>query len=194
MPYGINIEWDWIKSGFTALGGGFAFLVKQYIIPVVKKRNEERKSLAEKINKIHYEMTSNGGGSIKDAINRIEWRLGDIESTQKVAMNVQGVAFWISDEEGLCTYASPHLCKIMGRSEDEIKGNGWASWLIAEDRERVFDAWRFSVENRSAFDEYYTYRKSDGTLQKVHGLAFHKNVAGKHAGTFGRLEKIENVP
>lgn len=149
------------------------------------------------IESMHAEFKFNGGSSIKDAILRLEkgqseiiFKLADIEESQKLALNITGTAFWYSDEKGECRYASPGLEKLMNRGSDQILGNMWVSWIVPEDKERVFEAWQFSVENKTVFDEQYTYKRADGLHQKVWGLAFHKTVHGEHSGTLGKLEAI----
>jgi len=178
-------------------GKGIGWLWNNVIKPRMQKSKLQRQEMLDKINDIHNEVKFNGGGSIKDAVYRLEksvsvidTKLNGIQENQHVALNLQGIAFWISNEHGGCEYASTNLCKLLGRNESEILGNGWVGWIIPEDRKRIFEAWEFSVENKSAFDEYYTYKKSDGKFQKVWGLAFHKKIGGLHAGTMGKLEAI----
>lgn len=178
-------------------GKGIGWLWKNVIKPRIQRSRLERQEMLNKINAIHNEVKFNGGGSIKDAVFRLEnsisvidTKLNGIQENQHVAMNLQGIAFWISNEKGGCEYASTNLCKLLGRNESELIGNAWLAWVIPEDRERIHDAWIFSVENKSAFDEVYTFKKSDGKKQKVWGLAFHKKIAGIHAGTMGKLEAV----
>ena len=178
-------------------GKGIGWVWTNVIKPYINKSKIQREEMLHKINLIHNEVKFNGGGSIKDAVLRIESRvavidtkLNGIQENQHVAMNLQGIAFWISNDKGDCEYASTSLCKMLGRNESEILESAWVAWIIPEDRERVFNAWHFSVEHKSAFDEQYTFRKSDGKMQKVWGLAFHKKICGIHSGTMGKLEAI----
>lgn len=178
-------------------GKGISWLWNNIIKPRLQKSKMERQEMLSKINAIHNEIKFNGGSSIKDAIwdlkksvAVIDTKLNGIQQDQHLAMNLQGISFWISDENGECVYASTNLCKLLGRNESEILGNGWVAWIIPDDRDRIFRAWEFSVENKSAFDEYYTFKKSDGKYQKIWGLAFHKKIAGIHAGTMGKLEAL----
>lgn len=178
-------------------GKGIGWLWKNIIMARITKGKQERRELLEKITAIHEEVKFNGGGSIKDAIwdlkksiAIVDTKLNGIQENQHVAMNLQGIAFWISSHTGECEYTSTNLCKLLGRNESELLGNAWLAWIIPEDRDRVHDAWIFSVENKSAFDEYYTFKRSDNKKQKVWGLAFHKKIAGVHVGTMGKLEAL----
>jgi len=167
-------------------------IYKKKIQPYIKAKKDKRDEVHSMIGNIHKELTFNGGSSIKDAVVRIETRLGNIEENHKLSLNIQKIPFWYSNEDGECVYASPELVRVVGHSESDILGNGWAGWIIPEHRERIYDAWEFSVVNSSVFDEYYTFKRADGKRQNVYGLAFHKIVDGIHSGTMGKLEAIGN--
>lgn len=170
---------------------------KKVIRPYLEKRKKEKRKLFDMVEAMHAELKFNGGSSIKDAVLRLEkgqseilYKLADIEESQKLALNINGTAFWYSDVNGECRYVSPGLEKLIHRGGNEMLGNMWVSWIVPEDKERIFEAWQFSVENKTVFDENYTYKRADGLHQKVWGLAFHKTVHGKHSGTLGKLEAI----
>lgn len=186
-----------ISGLVSGVGGAGWWVYKQILKPKMAEAKKQKRKLEDLIQAVHdktdrieAELSFNGGGSIKDAIFRIETRLDELTETQKISLNLQNVSYWISNEKGECTYASPALCKLIGRTEDEIKGNNWAAWLVKEDKERIYDSWMFSVEEKSPFDEIYSFQKDDGTIVKVWGLAFHKQVNGKHSGILGKLEPV----
>ncbi len=178
-------------------GKGVWGIWTKIIKPYLTKRKEERRKLLSMIQEIHGEVKFNGGGTIKDAIwdlkkgmAKIDTRISEIQESHHLALNLQGIAFWISNDHGECVYVSTNLCKITGRTESDLMGNNWIAWVIPDDRDRIFEAWQFSVENKSPFDEVYTFRRSDGSLQKVWGLAFHKKILEVHHGSMGKIEAI----
>lgn len=184
-----------------SVGGGAWWGWSKVVKPIIRKNKLKQKELLDKINEIHADTKYNGGHSNKDMVTKIldkvekiEIRLEDIDQNTKLAMNLQGISFWVSDDKGECIYASPGLCKVMGRSESEIKGNGWMGWLHPEDKEKVVDAWKFTVETHSPFDEIYRMKKSNGKWVKVWAQAFPKikkdNVFG---GVLGKLVEIEEA-
>lgn len=186
-----------IIGGASAAGGALWGFWNKMLKPYLDKRKKEKQKLFDMVEAMHHELKFNGGSSIKDAVLRLEkgqveilYKLADIEESQKLALNINGTAFWYSDVNGECRYVSPGLEKLMNRGSNEILGNMWVSWIVPEDKERVFDAWKFSVENKTVFDEEYTYKRADGLHQKVWGLAFHKTVHGEHSGALGKLEAI----
>lgn len=185
-----------VATAATAGGGIWGFWTK-VAKPYMKSRKEKRDEVYNKIAEIHAELKFNGGSSIKDAVLRLErgqqtiiTRLDGLDESNRVALIINGTAFWYSNEDGECIYASPGLCKVTGHNESELMGNKWISCVTHGDRKRIFDAWNFSVENRTAFDEVYTFKRADGYYQKVQALCFHKTVNDNHAGSLGKLDAV----
>lgn len=186
-----------IAGSITTVSGGlWGFWIK-VVKPYFERKKKKQNEIYLMIQNIHSELRFNGGSSIKDAVLRLEkgqstilYKLEDIEENQKISLNINKVAFWYSDSDGGCTYASPQLEIVLGRGSNDILGNKWLAWIIPEDKERIFDAWRFSIENKFVFDEEYTFKRSDGKHQKVWALAFHKTTSSGHSGTLGKIEPI----
>jgi len=158
------------------------------------KEEEYRKKLDD----IHKEMKMDGNGSLKTAVvnlqngqHQILYRLDGIEENIRTSMNLQGISYWVSDENGEFIYVSPNLCKLMERSESELLGNNWTTWVCAEDKARILDAWNFSVENKSAFDEIFCVRMPNGSKNKVWSTAFPKRVKKDMGGTIGKMVVTE---
>jgi PAS domain S-box-containing protein len=188
------MAWEIIAASagaITAVATAYTKVVRPFLVEE-KKRKEE---LIKKINEIKGELTFNGGSSLKDAVYRVEGnisqltkRVGSVEENQRAILNLNNIAYWISNNKGECVEASPGLCKLLGRSESEIVGNNWAAWLVSEDKRRVYDAWEHAMNHHITFDEIYSFVKPDGTIIEVWGLAFHK----EDGGVFGKLEEIKN--
>ncbi len=70
-----------------------------------------------------------------DALVRSENRFEELAELVPVGIFLMGT-------DGHCIYASPLACRIGGRSEDELLGNGWIAGLHPDDRERVLNTWQ----------------------------------------------------
>lgn len=180
--------------------GGVCWGAWRYgINPILRKDKKKKQALYDNIDFITNEMKVDGNGSMKTAIlnlktttDNIVVRLDSIEGNQKIYMDLQGVAFWISNESGECIHASPGLCKLMERSEFEIKGNNWMTWVHPEDKERVFEAWEISVTKMSSFDEIYRIKRSSGIWVKVWAVAFPQATqSNMFGGKIGKMVLIE---
>lgn len=173
----------------SAIAAGIAVLWK----PVVHMRKffKNFSDLHSKISAIENEIKPNGGSSIKDAIQRIEKNLIVLEQSHKVVLDSSGIGYWKTDKNGEWVEVGKHLTDITGRAESEILGNNWTVWLDKEDRERIVDAWKFSIKERTIFDQVYTFLKPDKTKQKVHGLAYPLFQGNELIGFYGTLEKTD---
>jgi len=116
------------------------------------------------INAVLDELRPNGGSSLRDAINRIE-------SFQISALTLTGKAYWISDPDGKCSYASPQLATMQGVHPEQVLGWGWVSQIAPQDREQVRLRWDSAVKDQREFHESYRFIWPDGTLLPVRGHA-----------------------
>lgn len=164
---------------------GIGWMWKNLIKPAFTRGYMQRKEMLGMIKEIHKEVKYNSGGTIKDAVARLELgqekintRLTELSEQQYSCMNLQNLAFFKSSKDGHWIRVSPAVCQMIGRSEAELMGTNWISW-VAKEKERVFRAWEFSQENGSAFDEYVTFRKSDSETATVHILYFPSTELGK---------------
>lgn len=184
-----------ITAGGGLLWSGYKWLLK----PQIKKAKEKKREYLKKIEDIHAELKFNGGTSIKDAVFKIQdnvskivIRMDAMEENQRLSMNLQGIAYWESDDSGLFAYASPGLCKMVGRSESELTGNNWMAWIHQEDKERVLEAWAHSVAHKTAFDEQFRFKMGDGRWVRVWGVAFPRVISQKRfGGKMGKLVQME---
>ena len=166
---------------------------KQMVIAI-----EQIAKLTTLVGQIKKQVMPNGGSSMVDSLRRIEKKFDEVDAKfdsiqedNKLFYTMQGVAFWVADEQGYFTYISPTMCKMVGRSESELLENNWISCLIKADENRVSEEWYHSVEERRPFDEVYSFKHQPHDIQ-VNGIAFHKknNKTGVYTGSMGTLTLI----
>lgn len=138
----------------------------------LKKRFNQLSDLYLKVQKISEEFSPNGGSTLRDAINRIEDKITLQEQKTLAIIKSFPIGTWISDKHGKCVDVNRSLCKIMGRTESEIKGDNWSNWIHPDERDDVFEEWYRAVNNMMTFDMTYRYVLPDGRIQKVHGVAY----------------------
>jgi PAS domain S-box-containing protein len=175
-----------------AAGGAFWAMWVNVISPILGNINAKRQADQEKFDQMYHVLIGSNGSSVKSRLERMELRQILHESSNKALMNSLHIGYWKSDKEGNCIEASRTLCSIMQRTEEEIIGNNWASWLHPDCKERVFKAWKFAVENGTEFNEEYTYLLPNGGTVRVKGTAYQLvDDHGKKIGLFGTLNTIE---
>ncbi len=177
---------EWVNStsalatGVTVLAGSFVtvFRFAQKGFAAVVNVGTRLDDMTVKIDQVVKEVTTNGGGSIKDAVLRLEEAQNKtqsattrIEATQTAAMQLTGKAFWRSNPEGACTFASVNLSRLTGATPEQMQGAGWVSYVKKEDRASVKTEWDNAVKDQREFHMKYAYVHSDGQLVHVVGHA-----------------------
>lgn len=145
MDYFFNLSKDHLKEaseiiGYIGVISGFLFAVwKKLIKPRIELKKEEKRrdeELLTKINKIYEEVTPNGGGSIKDAIKRLEAKSAIIEEKINLMKSVQNAfredgdaGIFQCDQEGRNFYVNRTYAKWLGVSKTDLMGFGWKNYL-----------------------------------------------------------------
>jgi PAS domain S-box-containing protein len=120
------------------------------------------------LERVSGELQVNGGTSLRDLMTSL-WIENLAEIGTRRAMFTHNVAFWESDKDGLCVFASDKLAEYIDQNPSDILGNGWITTLHPDDAERVTRSWDFAVKQRRAFIETYRFIHSDGTVATVQG-------------------------
>jgi diguanylate cyclase (GGDEF)-like protein/PAS domain S-box-containing protein len=87
-----------------------------------------------------------------------------------------------TDEGGGCWYANARFCEIVGRSEDEVRGDGWLEILRRDDHAGVLDRW--AGELGEGFDGEFRVTRPDGTTVHVRATAGPIHADAGRAGGF----------
>jgi len=103
----------------------------------------------------------------------------ELNETIKVILTLQNVAFWFSDKEGRCIYASTGLCKMLGRTESDIEEDNWSVWVTDQYKDRVWEAWESFIGHDKTFSMHYEFLHGiDNSTVKVFGRAFKIKSSG----------------
>ena len=134
------------------------------------------------------EFKPNGGGSLKDAVNRIETR--QLVDAQKARALTNDTLFgiWESDETGKCTYVNRTYQRIVGLSQDDLLGWGWINIIHTDDRAKLATDWEQTLkQEREWYAEFRVTRPDDTSIEVIsvgHPL---KGRDGKLKGYVGQL-------
>jgi two-component system cell cycle sensor histidine kinase/response regulator CckA len=74
---------------------------------------------------------------------------------------------WVCDPDGRNTYASESYLKLVGRSQEQCAGFGWAEVLHPDDAERTLAAWKECVRTEGRWDMEQRVRGVDGQWHPV---------------------------
>jgi len=140
-------------------------------------------------NIIQKELNTNGGSSLKDAINRIESRLSLQDGKYRATLSLLESPVWESDEDGNCIWVNRAYRKLTGYDIDNLRDMGWISIISPEYRELVSEEWESSVKDHRHFSLSYNIVTSFGKIIFVEGEGYpiyandkNKNIVKGHIG------------
>lgn len=93
------------------------------------------------------ELGSNGGASVRDAVDRIEAAVLFQDLRARALINDAAHGYVETDERGGLIFANRTYLHWAGRSMDEVTGEGWVNIFTEEDRDRVVREWRRTVDH-----------------------------------------------
>lgn len=107
--------------------------------------------MQDDIKAIRKEVTTNGGGSLKDAVKRIEvaGRRSDAMLRSHIANNDEGQ--FDTDAAGALTWSNDTLLRWTGCSIDSLQGQGYRSVIAEADQKRFLEALDVAVRERREF-------------------------------------------
>jgi PAS domain-containing protein len=184
----------WITGIITI--SGVLYSVYKWLIPLVKKII----NICETIENIASEFKTNGGTSLKDALNRLEANVEELKlDTKKIEARQWAHTATLkeptfeSDQHGLCVRANKAYLNLVEKSFEEVEGNNWENIIIQKDRSDVWKKWREAVDRQRIFDGEYTIQTQSGTSYIVHCVAipFFESVTGKLLGYVGRFVEVK---
>lgn len=133
MNFGMSLE---IVGIALSLAGGicasFAWGWKYLVKPTIRLYKNQQK-LVVSVEDIKKELTTNGGSSIKDTVNRIDRRQVMLDKRSKaIFYNIEKAILEV-DESGSILWANEEFHKIMGTKN--LKGLDWVSYIDEPQRE-----------------------------------------------------------
>jgi PAS domain S-box-containing protein len=140
--YKMDFGWNDIVKLTLYIIGGAVLAWKNWIKPltVITKDNTEIKSYLETIKK---EVTTNGGKSIKDAINSLKITCERMEIVQKIieqrsksSLHYNDNALFETDENGHLVWLNEKFYELTGKSQSDMEGYDWISYIRSEERDR----------------------------------------------------------
>jgi len=120
---------------------------------------ESIKTTNSKLDKLFTYIAPNGGGSISDALVRME--KGGIISQQMQWSEKDSSkdGFFLTDENGLWTKTNKTFQKMVSATAEDCKGNGWIEYLTNTSREEVVDQYREAIEEKRGVEIECAFRR-----------------------------------
>lgn len=159
------------------------------------------KGFFERLERAVAEILPNGGGSLSDAVRRVEAQVAEVRKDVAVQVRMAAVNAnrWRAlhqddrngiadfDEAGRLVWANrTFLLGMVGRELSEVLGNGWLLAISPELREDVWGDWTAALEQRRDFERQVQLERRDGSrvvarMRAACILDDHGDVAGMSA-------------
>lgn len=186
-----------VAGGATAIGiTGRAFWINVYR-PFKRTVTETTETLATvqritpTLEKIAEQFRPNGGSTFRDALDRLEWQMQHLGEVQRAVIQNARCGIFEANGGGACTWVNQTLCRLTGRSAEELLGSGWVNSILHEEREEVAQCWSDAVMYRRDFEHTFRMVHSDGQEFRIIGRArMLRDKNGEPSGWIAMLDKV----
>ncbi len=157
---------------FTGISGIAAFAVWVYkkLIKPTQQFLDDQEDIKKAIKTIESEVVTNGGSSIKDAVNSLTKTCHNIEKNQKVldqrskaSLHYHELPLFEVDNRGRIVWYNKEF-SVIYENEGELKGYDWISMIAEEEREEFIKEFISCVE---------MCRKLDIETVSMNGIEIH---------------------
>lgn len=146
-----------IFSLLGGLGTFFSLVWVKAIKPIIKMlQNQE--NVMKNLSEIKKELSTNGGGSLKDSIiemkgtcNRIETRQKIIEQRTRAALHYNNIALFETDDHGRLIWTNNSFYELTSDSLNSVDGYDWLTYIHEDEREDFFTEFRSCIDMNRKF-------------------------------------------
>jgi PAS domain S-box-containing protein len=138
------------------------------------------------------EMHPNGGGSLKDQLNRIEDQGNNTYALTGAKLHVDQQAMFVTNKFGKVTSNNYQHQMLTGFSADQVEGDAWILVIAPKERARVSKGWQEAVDQQREYSEDVMYVTPKGRQYKVHVKAARQlDSEGKLRGWLGVVTPLD---
>lgn len=152
--------------------------------------------IREALERIQEELKPNHGSSIKDVVNRIEYKISAVAT--KLNVVVTGLDI-VSDTLNICRFAADHKGKInfvnksmrelIGSTDDFAWafGDAWTNAVYKDDREAAIEEWQRCVNSKIEYHDTFrvVHIKTGEVIEVTSHAKVIRNGAGEIEGWVG---------
>jgi len=172
----LQTYWLQISAVSAGIAGFIAGLVRLYksakpIVLQIYQFIQEHLDLPQKIDAIYKEIRPNGGGSMKDAVGKLQQSVAKIEKRQIAEYMNSAFPCLETDDKGDITWVNRSYLRMLNTTFEEVQGKGWKNFVHPKDRERIFKEWQEAVDDKREYRTTFSFISQNGGEIPVHGSA-----------------------
>lgn len=119
-------------------------------------------TIGRDLHEVKLQVTPNGGGSMRDAIGRIELGLADVMAATQANADGSMEGHVDVSTDGRWTWINGTLLRWLGADPARLVGWGWVNTLMQDQRNEVRAEWESAIEERREFNRRLRLRPLDG--------------------------------
>ena len=128
---------------------------------------------------------------LRREVNARTEEVRESEKKFKTLTEASPVGVFYTNADGDCLFANKKWCRIVGMTQDQALGQGWAQGLHPDDRERIFHEWNTAAKRNQPFKAEYRFLTASGESNWVMGQAVPQlNAANEVVGYVGTITDI----
>lgn len=131
-----------ITTTLLSFAGGLLSWIFFKVVKPTLKFIDKHEDLSESIDTIKKEITTNGGGSLKDVVCKLGDTCGRIEESQRIieqrskaALHYNSTALFETDNAGRLVWTNESFNELTGKSTDSLEGRDWITYVHEDERE-----------------------------------------------------------
>ena len=119
--------------------------------------------------------------------------LKEIEDNYRYMIELHPQIPWVAAPDGRILDIGPQWFAVTGMTREELIENGWIEAVCPQQKSRILDAWKHSLDTGQRFDIEYRLRQADGSYAwyRDRGAA-RRNLEGKITHWYGMLEDVSD--
>ncbi len=177
-----------IEQGAAVLGALGAIGITWRAVPATVKALGRFSHVCERLDAIEVQLSTvvaevkpNGGGSIKDAIKRIEVGLSRARSMQRLMLESSDTAHYETDDRGGNVWANEACARLLGVQVSDFEGAAWRNCIHQDDRQMVGREWGEAVAEGRTYSLRHRFVLPNG--HTIHVLTTAERFEGGWLGT-----------
>ncbi len=193
----LGVDPFWLTTSAKIAGAltSFAVINKYVFKPFRKNVLLKAKVFYEKVNTIEAEMKPNGGGSLRDAIDRIHAITLRLDQRQRNFFQFDPNGIFEMDATGQIIWVNRAYLDIIHRHPEDILGFGWRSCISEHDRHRVITEWEYAVKDKRDFVVKMGLLSMEGEEVPVEARALRMlDDKGNLIGHLGFMSRLDQPP
>lgn len=187
---------DTTVSGAVSILAAIISALGSSLVTAAITRWRQRGQLHADVKAIREQVFSNGGSSLRDAVDRIADELHVEREIRRATSQHAAVPLWEADANGNIFWCNASFAKLLGVSTEDLKDHGWLSMVAHDDLARV----KHEILQSGSHDHHVDYRVHlPGVITMLHVKTRWKRVTGhtgktvRYVGTVISHEQVKGV-